>query len=162
MDSHAGGPSCEWLIEHPLSPNDANRHCSREPLVWGVLNQSYGAAFIYPLYLFIHAHQVATVPKRDNIANVTPADAEALLYIAVIAGLLPVWLLLPVFIPCSSKARQFLIASCRLTPIILSPAQPLLSVLIKTFFRTSLPESSMRRQVQNFLILSGAFSVMGH
>jgi hypothetical protein len=131
-------------------------------LFWGVLNQSYGAAFVYPLYLFVHAHRVAATPKRNSLASLTPADAEALLYTALIAGVIPLWLLLPAFIPCSSETRQLLIASYRLTPIVLGLAQPILSTLIKTARRKPLAKESIQPLVQTSLVLSGTFSVVGH
>lgn len=131
-------------------------------MLWGVVNQSYGAAFVYPLYLFVHAHQVAPAPKRDSLATLTSADAEALLYTSLLAGVLPVWLLLPAFIPCSSETRQVLIASYRLTPIIVGLAQPLLSTFIKVARRTTLAKETIRPLTQTCLVLSGAFSAVGH
>jgi hypothetical protein len=131
-------------------------------LFWGVVNQSYGAAFIYPLYLLVHAHQVAATRKRNSLVTMTSADAEALLYTALLAGVMPVWLLLPAFVPCSSETRQILIASYRLTPIILGLAQPLLSALIKMTRRTPLAKETIQPLVQKSLLLSGALSAVGH
>jgi len=136
--------------------------CFSGPLFWGIVNQSYGAAFVYPLYLLVHVRQIAATLRHNHLSTLTSADAEALLYTACLAGVLPVWLLLPAFVPCSSETRQLLIASYRLTPIILGLAQPLLSSLIKIARRTPLAKETIRPLVQKSLLLSGTFSVLGH
>ncbi|EGX95951.1 hypothetical protein CCM_00605 [Cordyceps militaris CM01] len=132
------------------------------PLFWGVVNQSYGAAFIYPLYLFAHTHHAATATRSTHIAAMTPVDAEALLYTSILAGLLPVWLLWPAFVPCSTATRQFLIASYRLSPIIMGLAQPLFAKAIKMLSRKPLEKGTTRSLVQASLYTSGLFSAVGH
>lgn len=117
---------------------------------------------MYPLYLFVHVRQIAATLKHNRLSTLTSADAEALLYTACLAGVLPVWLLLPAFIPCSSETRQLLIASYQLTPMILGLAQPLLSSLIKIACRTPLAKETICPLVQKSLLLSGTFSVLGH
>ncbi|TQV97791.1 zn 2cys6 transcription factor [Cordyceps javanica] len=133
------------------------------PLFWGIVNQSYGAAFIYPLYLFAHTHPATTGAKAStNVAAMSPVDAEALAYTSILAGLLPAWLLWPAFVSCSTETRQFLIASYRLTPILLGLAQPAFAALIQVLRRKPLDKSATRPLVQASLYMSGLFSVIGH
>ncbi|KAL2280527.1 hypothetical protein FJTKL_12503 [Diaporthe vaccinii] len=64
-----------------------------EHAAWGIFNQSYGAAFVYPLYCLaqlyrsIHVRQSAAVLVHD------PIDAEALVYTSIIFATTPLWLL---------------------------------------------------------------------
>ncbi|EFZ03792.2 hypothetical protein MAA_00866 [Metarhizium robertsii ARSEF 23] len=134
-----------------------------ESLLWGVFNQSYGAAFVYPLYCFAHLHQLKNEGiKEKNMKKLSTEDAEALLYTSIVAAVLPAWLIYPAFVSCSSETRQFLIASYRTTPTILALAQPVIAVLIKRCRRIPLDGSYIGPLVKGSLYLSGACSALGH
>ncbi|KAF4509359.1 hypothetical protein G6O67_003537 [Ophiocordyceps sinensis] len=131
-----------------------------ESLFWGVWNQSYGAAFVYPLYFLAHLHRV-TDDSAERHAPSTE-QAEALLYTSIIAAVLPAWLIYPAFFSCSSETRQTLIASYRLSPAVLALAQPVIAGMIRRLRARPRPSSSSRALVQSSLLVSGLCSALGH
>ncbi|TLD10482.1 hypothetical protein PgNI_06634 [Pyricularia grisea] len=145
-----------------------------ENLFWAMFNQSHGAAFVYPLYFFTHLGQVTTAEtpqgKHDQLDQLDEVDAEALVYTSVLAAVLPAWLIVTAYIPCSAETRQVLIASYRLTPAILSAAAPLLSRFLRAVrgWRHGAASCSTscaartRRLVKLSLVLSGAAAAIGH
>ncbi|KAI1827690.1 hypothetical protein F4861DRAFT_492197, partial [Xylaria intraflava] len=133
-----------------------------ENIFWGVFNQSHGAAFVYPLYCLFHLSRFDEDKPENSIGPVDPADAESLFYTAVIASMLPIWLLYPAFVPCSSRTRQLLIASYRLTPIITSLIQPTFAAIIRRLRSTPLSEDRARSLVISSLAIAGTTSAIGH
>ncbi|KAI1171813.1 hypothetical protein F4777DRAFT_31557 [Nemania sp. FL0916] len=133
-----------------------------ENMFWGVFNQSHGAAFVYPLYCLFHLGKFSEDTPENGIGPVDPADAEALFYTSVVTSVLPIWLLYPAFVPCSSRTRQLLIASYRLTPIITSLLQPALAATLRRWRRTPLPEKKARSLVLASLTIAGTTAAAGH
>ncbi|KJZ77790.1 hypothetical protein HIM_02967 [Hirsutella minnesotensis 3608] len=131
-----------------------------ESFAWGVWNQSYGAAFVYPVYFLTHAREASN--DSDTLNDISREDAEALLYTSVVAALIPAWLLYPAFFPCSSNTRQALIASYRATPAILALAQPITASLLRRFCSTLLPNYSPRQVVKISLLVSGTSAALSH
>ncbi|KAK3934591.1 hypothetical protein QBC46DRAFT_368113 [Diplogelasinospora grovesii] len=130
-----------------------------ESMFWGIFNQSYGAAFVYPLYFFTHLQRR---PDDGGFGRMETADAEALIYTSVIFAAIPAWLLYPSFLPCSAETRQVLIASYRAAPAILAVAQPVIARLIRRVRQTPLSTSWSRPLVKASLVLSGVFAALGH
>ncbi|KAL2203580.1 hypothetical protein CC79DRAFT_1359670 [Sarocladium strictum] len=137
-----------------------------EHAAWGVFNQSYGAAFVYPLYCLLHVSRssntrglTSSTPLRDS------TQAEALVYTSVLFALTPLWLLYPAFINCSSETRHILIASYRASPLILAISQPVIASALRSIRkwkgRTLLserPEVLMRWSLH----IAAASSALGH
>lgn len=134
----------------------------RENIFWGVFNQSHGAAFVYPLFCLFHLGKFDKDKPEKKLGPVNSADAEALFYTALVASVLPIWLLYPAFIPCSSRTRQLLIASYRLTPIITSLIQPALAAILKRLRNTPLSENKARSLVIASLAIAGTTAAIGH
>ncbi|KAK1977529.1 hypothetical protein LZ30DRAFT_664841 [Colletotrichum cereale] len=145
---------------HPLWP-------ALESMFWGMFNQSHGAAFVYPVYFFTHLNQFTQLKHDHDLEHVDEADAEALVCTSVIAAILPLWLIVPTIVPCSTDTRQVLIASYRLTPAILSMMPSLLAGLLRITRRknrsgTQVSRSRVKRLVKLSLVISGAAAAMGH
>ncbi|OJD32084.1 zn 2cys6 transcription factor [Diplodia corticola] len=80
------------------------------PAAWGMINQFWGAAFVYPLYLALDGGSAATPMNH--------AAVPALLLSACVGALVPLALLYPAYAPsCPAKTRQRSIALYRLAPI---------------------------------------------
>ncbi|KAI0406742.1 hypothetical protein F4802DRAFT_557372 [Xylaria palmicola] len=131
-------------------------------LFWGVFNQSYGAAFVYPLYCFFHAGRFSTEKARANIGPIEPADAEALLYTSILSSMMPLWLVFPAVFPCSSETRQLLIASYRLTPAITTFIHPAIAATIRRLRKTPLSKKTSRHLVLASLAVAGVSATVGH
>ncbi|KAI1811937.1 hypothetical protein GGS20DRAFT_63940 [Poronia punctata] len=130
-----------------------------ENVFWGVFNQSHGAAFVYPLYCLFHPLRRE---DKARIGPVDPAEAESLFWTAIVASILPIWLLFPAFIPCSSRTRELLIASYRLIPFVTSLMQPALAAVLRRFRKTPLSEEKARSLVTASLTVAGTTAAVGH
>jgi hypothetical protein len=84
------------------------------------LNQFYGAAFVYPLYLLFESvsHGFDTLSPVDN-----SRVSAALLVSALLGSLPPFTFLFPAFIPCSVARKQRAIALYRFAPIVFTLLQ---------------------------------------
>ncbi|KAI2628550.1 hypothetical protein GGR54DRAFT_349721 [Hypoxylon sp. NC1633] len=133
-----------------------------EHLFWGVFNQSHGAALVYPLYFFTHLSRFDNESDEGAIGDIDPADAESLVYSSLLAAALPAWLIYPSYFSCSRDTRQFLIASYRATPAVLTLAQPLIASAIRRLRRTPLSKSRSRSLVRLSLVISGVCAALGH
>ncbi|EEQ31722.1 conserved hypothetical protein [Microsporum canis CBS 113480] len=90
------------------------------PTVWGIVNQFYGAAFVYPLYLLCQTvwHGFEAFPAvNDSRINL------ALVASAVWSSILPLAFLFPLFVPSCVARRQRAIALYRASPIVLTLLQ---------------------------------------
>ncbi|KAM5432786.1 hypothetical protein MferCBS31731_007312 [Microsporum ferrugineum] len=90
------------------------------PTVWGIVNQFYGAAFVYPLYLLCQTvwHGFEAFPAvNDSRINL------ALVASAVWSSILPFAFLFPLFVPSCVARRQRAIALYRASPIVLTLLQ---------------------------------------
>lgn len=98
---------------------------TREHAAWGVFSQAFGAAVSYPLYCLVevHRHKNNHWPKTKQHSR----REAAFIFTSLLGALMPVWLLYPAFTSCSSGTRQFLIASYRASPVVLSIMEPLIS-----------------------------------
>ncbi|KAK2028329.1 hypothetical protein LX32DRAFT_720594 [Colletotrichum zoysiae] len=120
-----------------------------EHLFWGVFNQAWGAAAVYPLYCFTHTSRFL-----DDETN--SSEAFALLPTAVLGALTPAMLLYPAFnSACSVNLRQGLIAFYRFTPLILTRK------ISKYLARYPRFEDS-KKYVAVSLVLSGLAASAGH
>ncbi|KAK2036707.1 hypothetical protein LZ31DRAFT_442752, partial [Colletotrichum somersetense] len=143
-----------------------------EHLFWGVFNQAWGAAAVYPLYCFTHAdrfldEEADSSGDDDQIIGPETADeAFALLPTAVLGAVTPAMLLYPAFNPaCSVNLRQGLIAFYRFTPLILTLAYPFF-----TWFQESVYKYlawhprpiDTKKYVAASLTLSGIAAFAGH
>lgn len=139
-------------------------------MAWGVLNQSYGAAFVFPLYCLVHLGELekqrftrTIKPDREpTIESWDPIEAEALVYTSAIFAITPAWLLYPAFAQCSTETRQFLIASYRATPFITAIAQPVLATLIRRLRTRPLAQTRSRYLVRLSLIIATTSAALGH
>ncbi|KAL4811870.1 hypothetical protein BDW67DRAFT_194299 [Aspergillus spinulosporus] len=90
------------------------------PTIWNVFNQFYGAAFVYPLYLFLEAVTTGFNPLY-------PVESEtsrsALLVSAIIGSFLPLAFLWPAFHRSGTESRQRAIALYRFAPVVFSLLQ---------------------------------------
>lgn len=79
----------------------------------------------YPLYCLVevHRHGNHNSPKLKQHSR----REAAFILTSLLAALMPAWLLYPAFTSCSSGTRQFLIASYRASPLVLSITEPLIS-----------------------------------
>ncbi|KXH41519.1 cytochrome b5 [Colletotrichum salicis] len=143
---------------------------SFEHLFWGVLNQAWGAATVYPLYCFTHVQRFLggekSQPESQKIGPLNPEEAIALVPTAILGAMAPAMLLYPTFTEtCSTYQRQGLIASYRLTPLALTFAHPffvwLLSKIAKSLDLKSQQTASKKFVTASFLI-SGATAAAGH
>ncbi|KAK2770362.1 zn 2cys6 transcription factor [Colletotrichum kahawae] len=98
-----------------------------EHLSWGVFNQAWGAAAVYPLYCFTHIERFLDDASSDK-SDVGPSDfndAFALIPTAILGAITPAMLLYPAFNPsCTTSQRQGLIAFYRFNPLALAVAHP--------------------------------------
>ncbi|RLL94185.1 hypothetical protein CFD26_103094 [Aspergillus turcosus] len=90
------------------------------PTIWNIFNQSYGAAFVYPLYLLFESVGLGfdTFRPADN-----PRVSAALLLSALLGSLLPFTFLFPAFTSCRPARRQRAIALYRFAPIVFTLLQ---------------------------------------
>ncbi|KAH0427989.1 zn 2cys6 transcription factor [Colletotrichum camelliae] len=102
-------------------------HCI-EHLSWGVFNQAWGAAAVYPLYCFTHIERFLDNAHGSAKPEVGPSDSNeafALIPTAILGAITPAMLLYPSFNPsCTTSQRQELIAFYRFTPLALAVAHP--------------------------------------
>ncbi|KAB2571918.1 hypothetical protein DBV05_g9426 [Lasiodiplodia theobromae] len=106
------------------------------PAAWGMINQFWGAAFVYPLYLAIDSGSALLPLNQDAV--------PALLLSACIGALIPLALLYPAYAPsCSAELRQRSIALYRLAPIAFVVMHLGLEQITPAFFRaTSVPPAA--------------------
>ncbi|KAK1447446.1 hypothetical protein CMEL01_09285 [Colletotrichum melonis] len=141
-----------------------------EHLFWGVFNQAWGAAAVYPLYCFAHVQRFLEEekdqPKNHEIGPSNPEEALALVPAAILGAITPAMLLFPAFTTTfSTNQRQGLIALYRFTPLALAFAHPLF-----IWLQGKIPGSSNFKYKQhaseNFiaasLLISGATAATGH
>ncbi|KAM0812548.1 putative Asperlin biosynthesis cluster protein G [Seiridium cardinale] len=135
-----------------------------ELAAWGVFNQSYGAAFVYPLYCLAHLHEWrhAEAGTVSGFSLTDPNDSEALFYTSIINALMPMWLLYPAFVSCNSETRQLLIASYRATPIVLAGLHPFLSSMIRLIRGPREPHKRGGRLIRYSLFATAATATSGY
>lgn len=106
-------------------------------MFWGVLNQAWGAATVYPIYCFAHvARWLPTQNQKDlDAAFIGPkavSEALPLPAVAIVTSLTPLILLYPAMVTsCSAQRRQTIIAMYRLTPPVLALLRPAASVILR-------------------------------
>ncbi|KAI6351786.1 hypothetical protein MCOR25_009737 [Pyricularia grisea] len=142
-----------------------------ENIFWGVFNQAWGAATVYPIYCFAHAARWLQVPDKNDrnrllIGPKTAQEALPLPAIAIIGSLTPVMLLYPTFATsCSTKQRQTLIALYRLTPPVLALLRPAASAALG-LRRNPKQTDEDRRRAQRLtaasLAASGTAATLAH
>ncbi|KAK1977916.1 hypothetical protein LZ30DRAFT_691797 [Colletotrichum cereale] len=163
---------CMLVLGWRKDEGPSDELCCREQLFWGVFNQAWGAAAVYPLYCFTHAEQFLEEETNSHEANdgiIGPATAEeafALIPTAVLGAVTPAMLLYPAFNPtCDVNLRQGLIAFYRFTPLVLTAAYPFFTWFQKRIFRFLAwhprPADS-KKYVTASLMLSGIVAVAGH
>lgn len=141
-----------------------------EHLFWGVFNQAWGAAAVYPLYCFTHVQRFLedhrNQPKDHMIGASNPEEAFALVPAAILGAITPAMLLYPAFTAtCSMDQRQRLIALYRFTPLALAFAHPFF-VWVQSKMPRSYNLKSKQPASKNFvtasLLISGATAAAGH
>lgn len=90
--------------------------------LWGILNQAYGAAFVYPLYCAVsllpdgeYLNRVLQAGKANSLA---PVEGKALLILAALGGFLPLTFISPALFGLSTEVRHTVIAAYRLAPVV--------------------------------------------
>ncbi|KAL0933412.1 cytochrome b5 [Colletotrichum truncatum] len=142
-----------------------------EHLFWGVYNQAWGAAAVYPLYCFSHAegflrdNETETDEQRP-IGPSDPTEALALIPTAILGSITPAMLLYPAFNPgCDTGLRQGIIAFYRFTPLALALAHPFFSSVQKKAqgsYQWKSPPIKSESLVATSLVISGAVATVGH
>ncbi|WQF85977.1 hypothetical protein CDEST_10991 [Colletotrichum destructivum] len=143
-----------------------------EHLFWGVFNQAWGAAAVYPLYCFTHAEQFLEkeTDSHGHHCEITgPATAEeafALIPTAVLGAVAPAMLLYPAFnSACDVNLRQGLIAFYRFTPLVLTVSHPFFTWVqqkISVYLAWHPRPADSRKYVAASLMISGVAAVAGH
>lgn len=144
--------------------------CASEHFFWGVFNQAWGAAAVYPLYCFAHVQRFLEEdkdqPKTHEIGPSNPEEAFALVPAAILGAITPAMLLFPAFATTfSTNQRQGLIALYRFTPLALTMAHPLFVWLqgkIPRFSDLKSRQNASKNFVAASLLVSGATAVTGH
>lgn len=145
----------------------------REHTAWGIFNQAYGAAFVYPLYCLATVYKAVQSPtegvneKKESGERHLPdiADREAIVYTSIAIAAAPLWLLYPAFFQCSSITRQLLIASYRVSPALLASLHPILAFILRRLW----PEKTLtadkahsQKLVQASLLVGATTAALGH
>jgi hypothetical protein len=130
---------------------------------WGVANQSYGAAFIYPIYCFLHLRRTRNSKEQEN-APLPRNEAKALIITSVIGSLLPLILIFPSLglVDFTSEQRQGLIALYRVAPILFATIQPITVRFIATFQQIPGPPDTNQSFVVGAYIFAGLYSTAAH
>ncbi|KAK1446452.1 hypothetical protein CCUS01_12417 [Colletotrichum cuscutae] len=137
---------------------------------WGVFNQAWGAAAVYPLYCFAHVQRFLEEekdqPKNHEIGPSNPEEAFALVPAAILGAITPAILLFPAFTTTfSTNQRQGRIALYRFTPLVLTLAHPLFVWLqgkIPGFSDLKSQQHASKNFVAASLLISGATAATGH
>lgn len=137
-------------------------HSRREYIAWGVLNQAWGAAFVYPLWCFFNAQYLLDGSCDNTIGPVEGEESQALLASTVLSCAAPMIILYPAYFRCSSRTRQGLVALYRVVPVVLGFLQPLIRNIIKSFRREAISPERAKQYVRVSLALSGAYSAACH
>ncbi|TLD08014.1 hypothetical protein PspLS_12071 [Pyricularia sp. CBS 133598] len=141
-----------------------------ENIFWGVLNQAWGAATVYPIYCFAHVARWLQTPNQKDFeaAFIGPkalAEALPLPAVAIVSSLTPLILFYPAMVTCSAQRRQIIIAMYRLTPPVLAFLRPAASaVLRRTWVSGQGKDDRVRAQrlTAASLAVSGATATLAH
>ncbi|KAK1855299.1 zn 2cys6 transcription factor [Colletotrichum chrysophilum] len=140
-----------------------------EHLSWGVFNQAWGAAAVYPLYCFTHIERFLDDAHGSEKSDVGPTDvneAFALVPTAVLGAITPAMLLYPAFSSsCTIGQRQGLIAFYRFTPLALAVAHPACCWAqrkLSTYLAWKPAPASAKACTMASLMFSGFASAAGH
>ncbi|KAA6416222.1 MAG: hypothetical protein FRX48_00942 [Lasallia pustulata] len=133
-----------------------------EYIAWGVLNQAWGAAFVYPLWCFFNAQYLLDGNGDNTIGPMEGEETQALLASTILSCAAPMMLIYPAYFRCSSRTRQGLIALYRIVPVALGLLQPLISNLLKWFSREAISQEQAKHYARASLALSGTYSAFCH
>ncbi|TQN70642.1 Depudecin biosynthesis cluster protein 1 [Colletotrichum shisoi] len=163
--------SDRMLLVSLFTTMQTTTHCM-EHLFWGVFNQAWGAAAVYPLYCFTHAEQFLEkeTDSHGRHCEITgPATAEeafALIPTAVLGAVAPAMLLYPAFnSTCIVNVRQGLIAFYRFTPLALTASYPFFTWAqekISAYLAWRPRPADSKKYVTASLMISGVAAVAGH
>ncbi|KAF6801008.1 zn 2cys6 transcription factor [Colletotrichum sojae] len=139
-----------------------------EHLFWGVFNQAWGAAAVYPLYCFTHVQRFLSHDAKgdDELGPSEVEEAAALIPTAILEAAMPAMLLYPAFsTTCTTSQRQGLIAFYRFTPLVLSIAPSFFTWSLrqaKDLGNLRLQPAKSKAYVTASLIFSGLAAAAGH
>ncbi|KAK1710884.1 uncharacterized protein BDZ83DRAFT_559831, partial [Colletotrichum acutatum] len=141
-----------------------------EHVFWGVFNQAWGAAAVYPLYCFAHVQRFLEEekdqPKDHEIGPSKPEEAFALVPTAILGAITPAMLVFPAFTTtCLSNQRQGLIALYRFTPLALTFVHPLFVWIQSKISRSphlKVKQPTSKNFVAASLLISGSTAAVGH
>ncbi|OQE09763.1 hypothetical protein PENVUL_c005G06284 [Penicillium vulpinum] len=144
-----------------------------EHAAWGIFNQAYGAAFVYPLYCLVTVYKAVQSPtegakeKKESGERQLPdiADREAIVYTSIAIAAAPLWLLYPAFFQCSSISRQLLIASYRVSPALLASLHPFLAFILRRLWPEKIlpaDKAHSQKSVQASLLVGATTAALGH
>ncbi|KAL3302223.1 zn 2cys6 transcription factor [Colletotrichum asianum] len=141
-----------------------------EHLSWGVFNQAWGAAAVYPLYCFTHIERLLdNAHGSEEESEVGPSDSSeacALIPTAILGAITPAMLLYPAFnSSCTTSQRQGLIAFYRFTPLALASAHPVCcwaQKKLSAYLAWKPAPGSAKAYTMASLMLSGFAAAAGH